>query len=343
MTRVSMVVFLALALLAAPLAAEYMSVPPTAEAQQAPVRAYHVGVLHPAFGERTPALEGLRAGLKAAGLEEGRDVVFDVKFTRGDVHALPAAAKALMAGGVDVIFTVGEAPTRAAMAATGTASIVFAGVGDPVAAGIVKATAHPGGNVTGVSGLETELAPKRLEILKALVPSLRRVWAVHHVDDPSAAAAARGAQEAAPRLGVQVIARPVRTAKELAETLKSIPPGDGLLAPYDTILDVPGQMLVASLWARLPVIYPAAFWARAKLPGVAESGLGGLAAYGSDYEAEGVQAARLVAKILRGQTPRDLPVEDVTQVRLIINLKTAKALGLTIPPAVLARADEVIQ
>ena len=86
-----------------------------------------------------------------------------------------------MAGGVDVIFTVGEAPTRAAMAATGTVSIVFAGVGDPVAAGIVKATAHPGGNVTGVSGLETELAPKRLEILKALVPSLRRVWAVHDV------------------------------------------------------------------------------------------------------------------------------------------------------------------
>ena len=129
--------------------------------------------------------------------------------------------------------------------------------------------------MTGVSGLETELAPKRLEILKALVPSLRRVWAVHHVDDPSAAAAARGAQEAAPRLGVQVIARPVRTARELAETLKSIPHGDGLLAPYDTILDVPGQMLVASLWARLPVIYPAAFWARATLPGVAESGLAG--------------------------------------------------------------------
>jgi putative tryptophan/tyrosine transport system substrate-binding protein len=330
MTRVVLLVMLIVAVFAAPFAAE---------AQPASVRAYHVGVLHPAFGERTPALEGLRTGLKAAGLEEGRHVVFDVKFTRGDIGALPAAAKALMAAGVDVIFTVGEAPTRAAMAATGTTSIVFAGVGDPVAAGIVKATAHPGGNVTGVSGLETELAPKRLEILKALVPSLRRVWAVYHVEDPSAAAAARGAQEAAPRLGVQVIARPVRTAKELAETLKGIPPGDGLLAPYDTILDVPGQMLVASLQARLPVIYPAAIWARAKL----ESGLGGLAAYGSDYEAEGVQAARLVAKILRGQTPRDLPVEDVTQVRLIINLNTARAFGLTIPPAVLARADEVIQ
>ena len=323
-----------LGLLAAPLAAE---------AQQAgKVRPYRVGALHPAFGEITPAVQGLKAGLKAAGLEEGRDVVFEIRFTRGEVHALPAAASALSVGGVDLIFTVGEAAARAAIAATPTVPIVFVGVGDPVAAGIVTAVAHPGGNVTGVSGLETELAPKRLEILKALVPTVRRVWAVHHVDDPSAAAAARGAQEAAPRLGVEVVERSVRTSQELANTLKGIAHPDGLFAPYDTILDIPGQMWVASLYARLPVIYPAAFWARAAIPGVPENGLGGLAAYGSDYEAEGLQAARLVAKLLRGAMPRDLPVEGA-QVRLVINLKTAKALGLTIPPAVLARADELIQ
>src|SRR5262245_33903118 len=119
------------AVLAAPLAAE---------AQQAgKVRPYRVGVLHPAFGETTPALKGLRAGLKAAALEEGRDVVFKIRFTRGEVHALPAAASALSGGGVDLIFTVGEAATRAAVAATSTVPIVFVGVGDPVAAGIVKA------------------------------------------------------------------------------------------------------------------------------------------------------------------------------------------------------------
>jgi len=208
---------------------------------------------------------------------------------------------------------------------------------------MVRTVAHPGGNVTGVSGLETELAPKRVEILKAMVPTVRRVWAVHHFDDPSATVAARRAQEAAPGLGVEVVERPVRTAAELATTLKGIGHGDGLLAPYDTILDIPGQMWVASLWARLPVIYPVAFWARAAMPGTPESDLGGLAAYGSDYEAEGVQAARLVAKLLRGAMPGDLPVEGVNQVRLVINLKTAKALGLTIPPAALARADEIIQ
>jgi putative ABC transport system substrate-binding protein len=276
-------------------------------------------------------------------LEEGRDVVFEIRFTRGDLAALPAAARALSVSGMDLIFTVGEAATRAAMAATRTVPIVFVGVGDPVAAGIVKAVAHPAGNVTGVSGLETELAPKRLEILKALVPTVRRVWAVHHVDDPSAAAAARGAEEAAPRLGVEVVARPVRTAEELTNTLKGIAPGDGLLAPYDTILDIPGQMLVASLWARLPVIYPVAFWARGPASGAPESGLAGLAAYGSDYGTEGVQAARLAAKVLRGELPRDLPVEGVNQVRFVINLKTAKAFRLTIAPAVLARADEIIE
>src|SRR5262249_5218537 len=157
--------------------------------------------------------------------------------TRGDVHALPAAARTLSIGGVNLIFTVGDAPTRAAMGATGTVPIVFVGVGDPMAAGIVKAVAHPGGNVTGGSGRGTELAPKRLEILKALVPTVRRVWAVHHANDPSAAAAARGAEEAAPRLGVEVVVRPVRTAEELANTLKGIAHPDGLLAPYDTILD----------------------------------------------------------------------------------------------------------
>src|SRR5215813_14243366 len=321
-------------------------VAPTLAAAQQPgkARPYRVGVLHPAFGETTPTVKGLKAGLKAAALEEGRDVVFEIRFTRGEIHALPAAASALSVGGVDLIFTVGEAATRAAIAATSTVPIVFVGVGDPVAAGIVKTVAHPEGNVTGVSGLETELAPKRLEILKAMAPTVRRVWAVHHVDDPSATAAARGAQEAAPRLGVEVVARSVRTAEELVKTLKGIPPGDGLLAPYDTILDLPGQMLVASLWARLPVIYPVALWARgAAPPGVPESGLGALAAYGADYESEAIQAARLVAKVLRGAMPRDLPVEGVTQVRLVINLRTAKAFRLTIPPSVLGRADEIIE
>src|SRR5262245_6460701 len=262
MTRVA-VALLSLVVLVTPL---------DGETQQAgKVRPYRVGVLHPAFSETTPALQGLRAGLKAAALEEGRDVVFEIRFTRGEVNALPAGASALSVGGVNLIFTVGEAATRAAIAATSTVPIVFVGVGDPVAAGIVKAVAHPEGNVTGVSCLETELAPKRLEILKALAPTVRRVWAGHHVDDPSATAAARGAQEAAPRLGVEVVARSVRTAEELVKTLKGIAQGDGLLAPFDTILDIPGQMLVASLWGRLPVIYPVALWARgAAPPGVPE-------------------------------------------------------------------------
>jgi putative ABC transport system substrate-binding protein len=154
--------------------------------------------------------------------------------------------------------------------------------------------------------------------------------------------AARRAQEVGPALGVSVVIRAVRTTAELVETLKAVPPGDGLFAPFNPHLDVPGLMLVASLSARLPVIYPSAYWVRAITPGSQERGLGGLASYGSDYEAEGVQAARLVAKILRGARPQDVPVEATNRVQFVVNLKTAKALGLTIPPPVLARADEVI-
>jgi len=129
MRRIGLAVVLTLGLLA-PLAAETQ--------QAGKVRPYRVGVLHPAFGETTPTVKGLKAGLKAAALEEGRDVVFEIRFTRGEIHALPEAASALSVGGVDLIFTVGEAATRAAIGATRTVPIVFVGVGDPVAAGLSR-------------------------------------------------------------------------------------------------------------------------------------------------------------------------------------------------------------
>jgi ABC-type uncharacterized transport system substrate-binding protein len=327
------VALVSLALLAAPLAV----------AQPARGRAYRVGVLQTTFGENPPTVQGLKAGLRDVGLQAGRDLTLDVRFTRGEIEALSGAAMSLVAAGVDVVVAIGEAPTRAALAATKTVPIVFTGVCDPVAAGLAQSLAHPGGNVTWISSLTTELAPKRLEMLKAIVPDLRRVWAIHHADDPSGRAAAESAEKAGPRVGVEVLVRPVRTNGELVASLKAVRQGEGLLAPYDTILDIPSMMLVASLTGRLLTIYPSGFWVRASVPGAPDVGLGGLAAYGSDYEVEGAQAARLVAKILRGSAPRDLPVEGITSVRLVISLKTAKALGLTIPQSVLLRADEVIQ
>jgi len=313
-------------LLAAPLAAE---------AQQAG-KVWRIGFLSTVFGANPPTLVGLRAGLATEGLEEGRHVVFQQRFTKGTSGLLSHAAHELVAARVDVIVVVGEQAANAARDATQKLPIVFTSVGDPVAAGLVASMAHPSMNLTGIAGLSTELAPKRIEILRELAPALRRIWAIYAKGDTAAASAARAAQRAAGPLGIEVPERPVETPKELVAVLKALGTGDGLLAPVEVTLDIPGQMLIASLQARLPVIFPVEFWTH-----VGE--LNGLVSYGSDYEREGRQAARLVAKLLRGARPDELPVEGIKDIRLVINLKTAKALGLTIPPSLLQRADQVIE
>src|SRR5919109_4196765 len=190
----------------------------TTEAQR-PGRFYRIGVLNEAYAPHHPAVEGLKAGLKEMGFEEGRHVAFDIRFTEGNPQILPAAAAALVAGGMDLIFTSGEASAQAAKEVTQQIPIVFTVVGDPVAAGLIKEVARPGGNITGVSSLTTRLAPKRLETLKTLVPDLRRVWAIYHADDPSSLAAVRVVQEVAPRLQLELVSRSVRTHEELARAL----------------------------------------------------------------------------------------------------------------------------
>ena len=303
---------------------------PDALAQQAK-RPYRIGAVHAAFAPNHPAVEGLKAGLKELGLEEGREVTFDNRFTEGKFEVMPGVAAELVTAGVDLIFAVGEAATRAAMASTQKIPVVFTVVGDPVAAGVVAEIARPGGNVTGVSSLYTELVAKRLEILKTLVPALRRVWAIYYPADASEQAAVRKAQEAAPLLKLEVVARPVRKPEELAGALKSLRPGDGLLAPSSPVLDIPGQ--IAERTRRVPSVFPAVFWVRH----------GVLVSYGSDYFAEGRQAARLVAKLLRGARPQDLPVEGSNTIELAINLKTAKALGLAIPQTLRLRANHLVE
>jgi len=304
----------------------------SSEAQQVG-RPYRIGVVHEGYFPNIPQVEGLKAGLKAMGLEEGRDVTFDIRVTRGKPEVAPAGAAALVKAGVDLIFTADEEATRAGKAATQTIPVVFTGVGDPVAAGIVASVPHPGGNVTGVSNLAIELVPKQLEILKAIFPSLRRVWAVYHADDRSSLAAARKALEVAPLLKLELVARPVRTPEELVRELKALRPGDGLLCPPAVTLNIPGVMLDLERGSRVPAVFYTAFWVQA----------GAMVSYGVNYHASGVQAARLVAKILRGARPQDLPVEGANKIELAVNLKTARSLGITIPREILARADRVIE
>ena len=292
-------------------------------------RPYRVGVVNEAFAATHPTVEGVKAGLREAGFTEGRDVTFDIRFTEGDAQATRPAVAALLKAGVDLIVTSGEGPTQAAKEATNTVPIVFTLVGDPLASGLVRNLDEPEANVTGVSSLQTELAAKRLEILKTLIPNLRRVWLIHYGGDLTANRTIVGARDAAPRVKVELLARAVLNAQELAKALAEISPGDGLLAPEIATLDIPVEILKASLKSRIPAVFTSALWV----------GHGGLASYGPDYYAQGVQAAGLVARILHGARPADVPVEGADRIELAVNLKTADLLGITVPRSVMLRAE----
>lgn len=302
---------------------------PIDASSQQPQRQYRIGVLNEAWAANHPTVEGLRDGLRELGFEEGRDIVFDIRFTQGKPGATRAAAEALVKEGVDLIVTSNEAATQAAKSATKKIPIVFTLVGDPVMAGFLHKIAKPGENLTGVSSLTSDLVAKRLEILKTLAPQVKRVWAIHHGDDPSSIEAIRRAQIAAKQLGLELLSRAVYTPEQLAYALKVIQPGDALLPPDVGTLDIPAALLDLSMASRLPAVFPTSLWV----------GHGGLASYGPDYHAQGVQAARIVAKILRGARPGELPVEGADRIDLAVNLKTAGALGLEVPRKIMLRAD----
>lgn len=304
---------------------------PTDAASQQPQRQYRIGVLNEAWAANHPTVEGLRAGLRDLGLEEGRDVVFDIRFTQGKPEATRAAAEALVKEGVDLIVTSNESATQAAKSATRKIPIVFTLVGDPVMAGFLRKIAKPGENLTGVSSLSSDLVAKRLEILKTLAPQVRRVWAIHHGDDPSSLEAIRRAEMAAKQLKVELLPRAVYTPEQLAHAIKAVQPGDALLPPDVGTLDIPAALLELSIASRLPAVFATSLWV----------GHGGLASYGPDYHAQGVQAARLVVKILRGARPGELPVEGADRIDLAVNLKTAHALGLDVPRKIMLRADTI--
>jgi putative ABC transport system substrate-binding protein len=274
-------------------------------------------------------VEGLKAGLKDLGLADGRDVTFDIRFTEGKLDAMPAAAEALVKSGVDLIFTSQEAATQAARDATRSVPIVFTLVGDPVGARLVTSLAQPGGNMTGVSSLQTELMAKRLEVLRTLAPNARRVWLVYYGADLSTTPMIDKALDAAQRTRVDLVPKGVLDAAALRTALNDLRRDDAVLAPEGSNPDLAVALIERSLALRVPVVFGTALWV----------GYGGLVSYGPDYYAQGVQAAGLVAKILRGARPQDLPVEGAEKIDLAVNLKTAEQLGLTVPRKLLLRAD----
>ena len=306
------------------------------ESAGAEERAYpiKIGMLTESWGP-TPAMVGLRDGLLELGYRENEQFVLGVRFTQGDLTALPAAARELVQYGVDLIFATEDSPAKAAQMATIRIPIVFSVVGDPVGLGLIQSFARPGGNITGVTDVRLELSPKRLEVFYEIIPGLKRVLFLYDAADAHAVAEARAYREAARRLRIELVEKPVRTVEEAQATLAQISKDevDGILVPLQGSLNIPGFVLEATSQRALPTMFDSAFWVER----------GALASYGPDYHETGRQAARLVDKILKGTKPAEIPVEVNPKIEFAINLKVAKALGLTIVPEVLYRADRIIR
>src|SRR5262245_38532848 len=304
----------------------------SAAERASPIR---IGALTESWGP-TPVIVGLRDGLLALGYREPEQFALGVRFTQGDRDALPAAVRQLVQHGVDLIFA-GDIPAAKAAQMTAThIPIVFAGVGgNPVEMGLIESFDRPGGNITGISTLAVELGPKRLEVLRELVPGLHRVLLPYDANDASSVAAARVYREAARRLGIVLVEQAVQTQAEAQATLSQVRKGevDGTVGPSPLAWNIPGFILETGVQQGIPTMFDVAFYIEQ----------GGLASYGPDPAASGRQVARLVDKILKGTKPAEIPVEVSTKIEFVINLKVAKALGLTIAPEVLYRADRLIR
>ena len=316
-------------LIAAPLAAEAQP------AKKVP----RIGFLVAASASDTAyvrLIEAFRQGLRDLGYVEGRNVVIEYRYAGEKSERLPALAAELVRLKVDVIVSHGNPGPLAAKQATSAIPIVMTSTGDPVASGFVSSLARPGGNVTGLSLMVPELGGKRLQLLKEILPGLSRVAVLWNAASPYASLVVRETEATATTLGVQLQSLVVRGPDDFEGALAAATSGRaGALTVVEDPLTITKrtQIVDFSAKSRLPAIY-----------GVKEFvDAGGLMSYGVHLADLYRRAATYVDKILKGAKPADLPVQQPTKFEFVINLKTAKALGLTIPPSVLHRADELIQ
>jgi putative tryptophan/tyrosine transport system substrate-binding protein len=285
-----------------------------------------------------PLVAAFHRGLSEAGYVEGQNITLEYRWAENHNDRLPALAADLVGRKVDLIVSSGSLPAAlAAKSATSTIPIVFTAVSDPVAAGLVASLARPGGNLTGFSPFQFELMPKRLELLTELVPQARIIALLVNPDDPPRAEGlVRDLQEAARTKGVQLPILKASTEDEIDAafaTLVQLPAGALVVSPDPLFSSRRAQLVELASRHAVPAIYP---W-----PEVIAAG--GLISYGANITALYSQAGIYAGKILKGAKPADLPVQQPTRFELVINLNTAKALGLMIPPSILARADEVIE
>ena len=311
---------------------------PLAAGAQQPGRLPTIGFLGASWA--SPSGEGQRLSafvqrLRESGWVEGRTVAIEYRWAEGRAERFADIAREFVRLKVDIIVTYSTPAVLALKQVTSVIPIVFAGVGDPVATGLVESLARPGGNVTGVSLQSTEIAGKRMELLRELVPGLRRLALMGNVDSPNAVLEMDEVQAAARKLEIDIVPLNVRSEREIApafETLNSR--ADALYVVLDPVMNAHRtRITILALGARLPMLVPFRAFVEA----------GGLMSYGPNQPDLFRRVAEYIDKILRGVKPADLPVEQPTKFDLVINLTTARALRLTVPPTLLVRADEVIE
>ena len=327
MRLIGFAVILAVSLVLAPLGAG---------AQQTG-KVYRIGVLEttsPALN--TANLDAFRQGLRELGYVEGQNLVIEYRSADGRPERFPGLATELVHLKVDLIVTRGTPAVLAAKKATGSIPIVMASSGDPVSYGIVSSLGRPGGNVTGLSTITVELAGKRLELLKEAIPRIARIAQLANMSSPASAANWRQIEVAARSLGLEPQLLDVRKPEDVARAFDTAikQRADAVHVANDTLTQTNLRRIVdLSAKHRLPSIYASRDFVDA----------GGLMAYGPSYSDRYRRAATYVDKILKGAKPADLPIEQPTKFELVVNLKTAKALGLTIPQTVILQADQVIE
>jgi putative ABC transport system substrate-binding protein len=308
---------------------------PLAASAQQGGKIYRIGILEPIPAARNTAnLDKLRKGLRDLGYLEGQNLVIEYRSADGRAERFLDLASELIGLNVDLIVTRGTPATSAVQNATGTIPVVMMTMGGPGA--IVASFARPAGNITGVITFSTELTAKRVEILKELVPDLSRVALLHNMGNPAVPPEWEETKTAARSLGLQAELLDVRSEGDLSRAFELAVRQhvDGLVIGADGLTQMHQQTIVDWLARnRLPAVFPAREFVEA----------GGLIAYAVNYPDLYLQLATFVDKIFKGTKPGELPVQQPTKFELVINLKTAKALGLDIPPTLLARADEVIE
>jgi putative tryptophan/tyrosine transport system substrate-binding protein len=286
--------------------------------------------------ESTPLVAALRRGLNETGFVEGRNVAIEHHWAHGQYDRLPALAADLVRRQVTVIATSGNASALAAKTATATIPIVFLTGADPVQAGLVASLSRPGANLTGVTSLGVELGPKRLELLHELVPAATTIAILVNPANRSAEIQVRDMQAAARALGLELHILHASTERDIDAafaTLTRLRAGALVISPEAFFNSRSEQLAALTVRHAVPAIYTYREFAAA----------GGLMSYGGSITDSYRQAGVYIGRILKGEKPADLPVQQSTKVELIINMKTAKALGLTVPFALLGRADEAIE